>query len=115
VLQQFVKAYNTVHTALGMAPAAVTGKHVLEIWTRMKDRRSRARVGRVKFKVGHHFRISKVKMKLAKGSEQNYTDEIFRIVKVIPRTPRPVYELEDLKGTLIEGQFSVRSLNLLRH
>ena len=34
----------------------------------------------------------------------NYTDEIFRIVKV-HRTPRPVYEVQDVNGTLIEGQF----------
>ena len=26
-------------------------------------------------------------------------------MKVIRRTPRPVYELHDLNGTLIEGQF----------
>ena len=44
-------------------------------------------------------------MKFAKCSEQNYTDEIFKIVKVIRRTPRPVYVLEDLNVTLIEGQF----------
>ena len=29
-------------------------------------------------------------MKFAKGSEQNYTDEIFRIVKDIRRPLRPV-------------------------
>jgi len=105
-LQQFVKAYNnTVYTAHGMTPAAVTDKHVLEIWTRMNARKSRVRVGKVKFDVGQHARISKEKMKFAKGSEQNYTDETFRIVKVIGRTPRPVYEFEDLNGTLIEGQF----------
>jgi len=45
VLQQFVRAYITVHTANGMAPAAVSGKHVLEIWISMNDR-SRARVRR---------------------------------------------------------------------
>ena len=44
-------------------------------------------------------------MKFAKGSEQNYKDEIFRIVKVIRRTPRPVYELEDLNGALMAGKF----------
>jgi len=59
-------------------------------------------VWEVKFDVGQHVKISKEKMKFAKGSEQNYTNEIFRIVKVIRRTPRPVYELEDLNGTLIE-------------
>ena len=68
VLQQFVRAYNnTVHTALGMAPAAVTDKHVLEIWTRMSETRSRVHLGRVKFKVRQHVRISKEKMRFAKG------------------------------------------------
>ena len=106
MLQQFVKAYNnTVHAAHGMAPAAVTDKHVLELWTRMNARNSRVRVGNVKFDVGQHARISKEKIKFAKGSEKNYTDEIFRIVKIIRRTPGPVYELEDLNGTFIEGQF----------
>ena len=55
--------------------------------------------------MGQHVRISKEKMRFAKGSEPNYTDEKFRILKAIPMTPRPVYELEDLNGTLIEGQY----------
>ena len=76
----------------------------------MNEKRSRVRFGRVKFRVGQHVRISKEKMRFAKGSEQNYTDEIFRIVKVIRMTPRPVYKLEDLNGTLIEGQFYVEEL-----
>ena len=49
VLQQFVKAYNnTVHREHDIAAAAVTDKHVLDIWTRINDRRSRVRLGRVK-------------------------------------------------------------------
>jgi hypothetical protein len=97
-----------------MAPAAVTEKYVLDIWTRMNAKKSRVRVGRVKFDVGQRARSSKEKMIFAKGSEQNYTDEIFRIVKVICRTPLPVYELEDLSGTLIEGQFYVEELTSVR-
>ena len=111
VLQQFVKAYNTIRTAHRMAPAAVTDKHVLELWTRMNARKSRVRVGKVKFDEGQHARISKEKMKFAKGSEQNYTDEIFKIVKFIRRTPRPVYELEDQNGTLIKDSFTARNLH----
>jgi len=38
-------------------------------------------------------------------SKEHYTTEIFRIIKVIRRTPRPVYELEDLNGKVIDGQF----------
>ena len=44
-------------------------------------------------------------MKFAKGFEQNYSVEIFEISKVVRRTPRPLYELRDLRGTPIEGQF----------
>jgi len=56
----------------------------------MNARKSRVRVGKVKFNLGQHVRISKKKKKFSKWSEQNYTDEILRIVKVICKTPRPV-------------------------
>ena len=49
-------------------------------------------------------------MKFAKGAEQNFSQEIFRINKVNNRTPRPVYELEDLNITFIEGQFNQEEL-----
>ena len=114
MLQQFVKAYNTVYSAHGMAPAAVPDKKVLEIWTRMNDRRSRLRVGKVKFNIGQLVRISIEKLKFAIGSEKKYTDELFRILKFFRRTPPPVYELEDLNGTLIEGQFYVEELKPVR-
>ena len=77
VLQHFVKAYNTIHTAHGMVPATVSDKHELEIWTRMNTGKSRVLVGKVKLNVGQHARISNQKMSIAKVSEQNYPDEIF--------------------------------------
>jgi hypothetical protein len=61
--------------------------------------------GRVKFKVGDLVRIPKEKVKFTKGYEQNFSKEIFRVVKVIPRVPQPVYELSDLQDRPIEGQF----------
>jgi predicted ATPase with chaperone activity len=56
----------------------------------------------VKFKLGQHVRISKEKLKFAKGGEQNDTSEIFRIQKVVSRIPRPVHELVDLLGKHID-------------
>jgi hypothetical protein len=53
-------------------------------------------------------------MKFAKGGEQSNTTEIFRIVKVIHRSPRPVYELEDLNGKVREGQFYQEELSPVR-
>jgi len=44
-------------------------------------------------------------MRFAKPAEQNFSPEIFRVVKVIERRPRAVYELEELNGTRIDGQF----------
>jgi len=53
-------------------------------------------------------------MKFVKGCEQAYSTEIFRITKVKERRPRPVYELEDLNKTPIEGQVYVEELTPVR-
>jgi len=53
-------------------------------------------------------------MKFAKIYEQNFRTEIFRIAKVIERRPRPLYKLEDLNGTPIEGQFYQEQLTRVR-
>jgi len=84
VLPKFVKAYNdTVHPSTGMAPSRVTDSDILAIWKRMKEKRLRIRAIRAKFRAGQHVRISKEKMKFAKGGEQNFNTEIFRIANVI--------------------------------
>ena len=54
-------------------------------------KRKHGRVIKAKYSVGQHVRISKKKAKFTKSGEQNFSTEIFRIVDVIPRTPRPVY------------------------
>ena len=60
---------------------------------------------RIKFKVGDLVKISKQKVAFAKGYEQTFSTEIFKVVKVITRVPQPVYELSDLQDRSIEGQF----------
>jgi len=115
VLPQVVSAYNnTIHKSIKMAPSKVTESDVLAIWRRMQQRRSHIPTALPKFRVGQHVRISKEKMRFAKGAEQNYTTEVFMINKVIRRTPRPVYELQDLNKTLIEGQFYSEELTPVR-
>jgi hypothetical protein len=115
VLPKFVKAYNdTVHTKTSMVPSRVTDANVLAIWRRMEVRRQRVRVATTKFRVAQHVRISKEKIMFDKAAEHNFSTEIFRIVKVIHRWPRVVYELEDLNGTLIDGQFYQEELTRVR-
>ena len=50
----------------------------------------------------------------AKGAEQNFSTEIFRIPKVINRTPRPVYEREHLNRTPTDSQFYQQQLTPVR-
>ena len=94
-----------------MAPSKVTDSDILAIWNRMRSRHSTIRSAAVRFSVGQHVRISKEKLKFAKGGEQNYTTEIFRISKVVRRAPRPVYELQDLLGKHVDGQFYAEELS----
>jgi len=79
-----------------MAPANFTDSDVLAIWKRMQNIHGRVRIKNTKYRVGPHVRISKEKAKFAKSAEQNFSTDIFRIIKVVHRTQRPVYELEDL-------------------
>ena len=89
-----------------MAPDDVSDTDVLTIWNKMRGQAGKTQsLSKLKFRVGQHVRISKEKMKFAKGGEQNYTTEIFKVRKVVHRTPRPVFELVDLQGQEIEGQF----------
>jgi len=74
----------------------------------------RIRLAKVKFNVVQHVRISKQKKKFDKSGEQTFSTETFRITKFIERRPRPVYELEDLNKTPIEGQFYPEELTPVR-
>ena len=101
-----MKGYNaTLHSTTGMPSARVIDFYILAIWERMNKKRRPIPIAQPKFRVVKHVRISKEKMKFAKGGEQNYTTEVFRIIKVIRRTPRSLYELEDLNQKVIDRQF----------
>jgi len=91
ILPKFVKGYNaTVHSTTGMAPGDVRDNEVLTICNKMRGKVDRARrLSKLKFRVGQHVRISKEKAKFAKGGEQNYTTEIFKVRKIVYRTLVP--------------------------
>jgi hypothetical protein len=97
-----------------MAPSQLSDSDILAIWEKMKEKRSRIPIAQPKLRVAPNVRISKEKIKFAKGGEQNYTTEVFRIIKVTRRTPRPVYELEDLNRKVIDGQFYNEELTPVR-
>ena len=95
VLKKFDRNYNdTVHSATGMAPSKPTESDILTIWNKVRIRSSTKRRSVAKFQVKENVRISKGNLRfLSKGGEQYYTTEIFKIHKVVRKTPRPVSEI----------------------
>ena len=61
------------------------------------------KVKRPKFKVGDTVRISKLKNKFKRGYHATFSDEVFRIHKVLTNLPTPRYILTEWDGTLVEN------------
>jgi len=53
-------------------------------------------------------------MRFAKAAEQNFSTDIFKVANVTDRRPHAVYELDDLNGTPIDGQFYREELTTVR-
>lgn len=79
-LLDFVNSYNnTHHRSIGMTPSKVNGDNVTEVRNRLFPE---VRRGRRNYKVGDYVRLSLKKRLFKKGYLENYTGEIFKIVKV---------------------------------
>ena len=63
-----------------------------------------------KFRVGDTVRVSKYKSIFSKGYEANFTEEIFKISKVLIGDPN-MYEIEDHEGEPIIGKFYEEELS----
>lgn len=100
ILTDITKYYNNrVHRSIGMKPTSVTLKTKLPL--RVKQQSSNYKC---KFKVGDFVRISKYKGVFDKGYTPNWSNELFKIIKV--QYSKPItYLLEDLQGQTIKGSF----------
>jgi hypothetical protein len=105
VLEQLTETYNKRrHRSIGMAPNQVNETNILEVWHNIKHSHKRIREKTPKYTVGTYVRISKTKDFFDKGYLPNYTDEIFKISKVILGKPN-LYKLIDLQDDEIDGRF----------
>ena len=110
VLDQLVDNYNnTKHSAILMKPKDVDKKNEGDVWTALYGYHY-GEYPLPKFKVDDAVRISKYKSTFIKGYEANFTEELFKVVKVIRGDPN-VYEIEDLEGEPITGKFYEEELS----
>lgn len=104
VLPQIVRSYNhTIHSTIKMTPASVTLDSAPLARLNLQRRFKKHPRG-PKFRTGEVVRISKTKGVFDKGYKANWSEELFKIQRVIARKP-PVYLLRDLAGEDIEGNF----------
>jgi len=109
VLQDIIDTYNnTPHRGIfNLAPSDITKVNEMEVW-RMKQ--GPATQIKVKHKLLSYVRVSRVKGPFLKNFDQNWSDEVFRII-AIDRTKAPaMYVIEDLKHDVIQGKFYTQEL-----
>ena len=90
IIGKLLTCYNSVHSTIDMAPSKLNPSNIYSVWQRMNTLRSKIPQGSAKFKAGDLMRIKKEELKFAKGYEQTFSTEIFRVVKVIQRIHQPV-------------------------
>lgn len=104
-LQDMVDGYNnSYHRSIMMTPNEVNESNVLEVYRNLYKTLGGEKKKLAKLKMGDYVRLSKNKDIFAKGYTMSFTEEVFKIIKVIPHM-EPVYEIEDLNREKVEGQF----------
>src|SRR5436190_564015 len=124
VLQDIVHAYNhTRHSTIKMEPAVVTlenariaRENMNRRWSKKKKKEEEGeenlvRARKAKYKEGDLVRVSRAKVAFEKGYEAKWSEEIFRIHRVLEWRKPHVYELRDLAYEVIDGFFYEQELS----
>jgi hypothetical protein len=105
ILQDIIDSYNyTVHSRTKIAPLLVNEANEKEVFNNLYKNQT-TQIERPKFLISDLVRITKLKKLFEKGYSTNWTDELFKISKIIHTSPYPKYKIEDLKGNEIIGSF----------
>lgn len=127
-LQIFIDDYNrTKHSRLGYRPIDVTKENAIQVYHHQRERidkisadimkRNRRRNHSMMTelpKEGDFVRVKRKRSTFEKGSMiPLWSDEIFRINRIIPRKPFSVYELIDTKGRVIEGKLYIHEIQTI--
>lgn len=124
VLQDIVTGYNNgYHSSIKMRPADVTFDNDTLAWKNIQSyRKSKKKLAadakkpkkKPKYRCGDMVRISRSKGVFEKGYMANFSEEIFKIRRVLEHRDPVVYLLEDLNGEEIDSIFYEPELSLVR-
>lgn len=103
MIQQVVKDYNnTKHSSIGIAPSKVNESNSDQVRIRLAT--CKTSIVKPKFKIGDWVRITKYKHIFEKGYTINWSEELYKVVRVRKTVPI-VYELETELGEQVKGTF----------
>ena len=116
ILDDLVNAYNnSVHSTVCNTPYSIAYNSAIPCNIKNKIRRITKQI----FKVGDHVRISKTKGIFEKGYEQGWSNEIFKISKVInpylSNNNVYMYKIKDLDKEEIKGRFYSEELQKVKY
>ena len=108
LLDDVTWSYNhRYHTAIKMSPyEASQPDRVLEVYSNLySGKLENNKTSSPKFHEGDYVRISREKKRFEKGHTWNWSEEIFKVTKVIPH-PKIVYKISEIdSGDELEGSF----------
>lgn len=114
-LQQLVDSYNrTYHTTIKTIPANVTLDNSSKVREILSDKLYSMKKRTPKYHVGDFVRISCEKASFQKGYKGGYSEEIFRISRILTQRFPIVYVVSDLSGEEIDGIFYTEELSRVR-
>ena len=107
ILPSLVQRYNEdVHRSIGMAPKDVNVKNEAEVWQRLYGQITKTR-RRGRLKAGDKVRLSERVKTFKKGYLLQWTEEVFRIQRVI-QGPVLMYKVEEMTGRPSKVRFTRR-------
>lgn len=109
VLDQLVSGYNnSIHRSIKEKPINVTLNNEAEIRTTLYGKNKKQK--QTTLDLGDYVRISIHRQVFAKGYLPQWSQEIFKIYKLLRRTTEPLYKIKDLKDEEIQGTFYAKEL-----
>lgn len=112
ILQQLVQSYNkSYHRTIKTTPASVTLENANEIRNILHKKLENIPEKKRKYCVNDLVRISSAKTAFSKGYESGWSEEIFKIIRVLDQRQPTVYIIADLNNEEIEGIFYTEELN----
>ena len=118
ILPELIAKYNTTyHRSIKCTPSDArkpsNRQQVFDALYKSPRRKRKRGEEEPKFQINDQVRISKLKKKFEKGYTPNWTEEVFKVVKVQSTLPY-TYKLEDARGEAVTGTFYETELQLAK-